>query len=182
MSGQEERFGGLVEAQVMIKQKRNVTGFIFHCSPSEMPRWFRLSPSQFWVMLSNWSPIIWSPRPRQETPTPRLTGTTPLVWPSPRASGTLTRRGTPRPRSWSPRPPGVRTRMPTGNIETGQHTLSGNGGQDQPPGDGGGQVHLRPLRHRQQVPGAQRWPRALRLQVTSLMISWWGLDGALTQD
>ena len=29
MSGQEERFGGLVEAQVMIKQKRNVTGFIF---------------------------------------------------------------------------------------------------------------------------------------------------------
>ena len=33
MSGQEERFGGLVEAQVMIKQKRNVTGIIFSLQP-----------------------------------------------------------------------------------------------------------------------------------------------------
>ena len=37
--------------------------------------------------------------------------------------------------------------------------------QDQPLGDGRSKVHLWPVWHRKQVPGAQRGPRAQRLQV-----------------
>ena len=130
------------------------------CSPTEMRRWCwrRLGPSTTRTRRRRTT----ASSPPRGSRTPRPSGTTPCCWQSPRLSTSSRIKD----RSLSLHRE-TQTSLPTGHIRSILSILTYIPYriiQDLPAGAGRGQEYLQPVRHGEQVEGAEWGPGALRLQ------------------